>query len=279
VRNVDNKQKQMAIIGGSVAAVAVVGVLAYTMMSGGSEAENPAPAPAATAGGTSPDMGATPAAGAGGSAGMASGGGASMGAPAPAQAAGGVFSNTPGAAPGTPGAAGKTVVSAGLPFNPRTDPTKIPWTIPPPPPNIFAEVQPLRVATYNVVTPPPPNTEIREVPLRRVSGIMSGDGVFAIIDNGGDDQEIVKPGMETKDGYKVVSITQDSVKLQKTEGNIIRTQIVPLSDISTNPSAGGGAFGGSAGGSMGGAPNFGGGGAGLSRGRGGGGAAGSAVGD
>lgn len=157
------------------------------------------------------------------------------------------------AAAGQPGAKdGKTV--AALPYNPRRDPFFVPWRVPPPPPNIFTEVQPLRVATYNVVTPPPVDTVVREVPNRRVSGIMSGDGVFAILESGSSDPEIVKPGVVTSDGYTVVSINSDSVKLQKKEGNIIYTQIVPLSDLPTNPSAGGmgGRLGGGAPGSMGG---------------------------
>ena len=170
----------------------------------------------------------------------------------PAGQLGGVFSNNPGgAAPNGP--AGAPTVAANLPYKPRRDPMRVDWTIPPPPPNIFGEVEPLRVATYNIVTPPPIDTEVREVPTRRVSGIMSGDGVFAIIDNGGDSQEIVKPGVETSDGYKVVSINSDSVKLQKKEGNLLRTQVVMLSDISTNPSSGGGLSGRMGGGSMGGA--------------------------
>lgn len=272
----DKQKKQAAIIGGSVAAIAVVGVLAYTMMGGGGGGDTSGDTPpAATTAATSDG---TPAAGAGGSMGTAAptGGSMGMGNPMAANPAGGM--NAPA---GAPGAAGKTLASARLPFDPRKDPFYVPWTVPPPPPNIFAEVQPLRVATYNVVTPPAVDTEVREVPLRRVSGIMSGDGVFAIIDNGGDDQEIVKPGMETKDGYKVVSINPDSVKLQKKEGNIIRTQIVPLSDISTTPTAGGGGMAGMAGPGGGGSMGFSAPGMGTSRGggRGGAGGAGSAVGD
>ncbi len=162
-------------------------------------------------------------------------------------APGGVFSNTPGGA-APKGAAGAPTVAANLPYKPRRDPTYVDWKIPPPPPNIFGEVEPLRVATYNIVTPPPINTEVREVPTRRVSGIMSGDGVFAILESGSGNPEIVKPGVETSDGYKVVSINSDSVKLQKKEGNLIRTQVVPLSDISTNPSTGGGGLAGRMGG-------------------------------
>lgn len=145
----------------------------------------------------------------------------------------------PGGPPGTSGAAGpagnqqgaKARTTYKMPFQPRKDPFALIWKIPPPPPYVFNEVQPVRVASVNVTAPPPPNTEIREVPARRVSGIMSGDGVFAILEGAGTEPEIVKPGSETRDGYKVVAISADTVTLRKQEGNVIRTQIVPLSDI------------------------------------------------
>ena len=87
----------------------------------------------------------------------------------------------------------------------------------PPPPNIFdTGVEPIRVASANqektpVHNPPP----VRVVPNRRVSGIMSGDGVYAIIENTDGSVEIVKPGSKTKDGYTVVSITDTSVLLRQ----------------------------------------------------------------
>jgi hypothetical protein len=148
--------------------------------------------------------------------------------PAPAKPAGGM-TGAPGAVAGQAGAAPQPVYRP--PYNPRRDPFALIWKIPPPPPYVFNEVQPVRIASANVTAPPPPNTEIREVPSRRVSGIMSGDGVFAILEGVGGEPEIVKPGSETRDGYKVVSISSDTVTLRKKEGNIIRTQVVPLSDI------------------------------------------------
>lgn len=178
--------------------------------------------------------------------------------PAGQAARGGIFSNKPAAAtsaggmraaPGQPGAAPAPVYKP--PYNPRRDPFALIWKIPPPPPYVFNEVQPVRIASANVTAPPPPNTEIREVPSRRVSGIMSGDGVFAILEGAEGDPEIVKPGSETRDGYKVISISADTVTLRKKEGNVTRTQIVPLSDIPPGQQAqigGAGRFGGPGGG-------------------------------
>lgn len=111
---------------------------------------------------------------------------------------------------------------------------------------------------------------VREVATRRVSGIMSGDGVFAILEGAdGGDPEIIKPGSMTRDGYRVVAITSDTVKLQRKDGNVIRTQIVPLTDASsTQQQSNSGLFGGRGGaggsgfpGSNGGFPGSGGGGA------------------
>ncbi len=190
--------------------------------------------------------------------------GQQAGKPSGAVPAGGIK----GAAPGATGTTPKVVYK--MPFKPRRDPTALIWKIPPPPPYVFNEVQVERFASYQVTAPPPPNTEIREVPSRRVSGIMSGDGVFAILEGEGGNIEIVKPGGETKDGYKVVSINADTVTLKKKEGNVTRTQIVPLSDIppgqQTQMSSGGRFGGGPSGGPLGaGMSSPGGGGGGLGR--------------
>jgi hypothetical protein len=141
-----------------------------------------------------------------------------------------------GAAPAT-STVKPTPVSIG---KPRRDPFYVAWRRLPPPPNVFTEVQPIRVASAGIELPPPPNTEVREVPSRRVSGIVSGEGVFAILEGEGE-PEVVKPGMRTRDGYTVVSINGDSVRLQKKEGNVILTQVVTLSDLppSAMPAGGG----------------------------------------
>jgi hypothetical protein len=151
----------------------------------------------------------------------------------PAQARPGV-PGVPGSTPvpGQPGAVGTQVASAMTIPKSKRDPFLVTWTKIPPPPYVFNDpnIQPLRVASADVEVPPVGDVAVREVADRRVSGIMSGDGVFAILESPGDLPEIVKPGSQTKDGYRVVSISADSLKLQRKDGNIIRTQIVPLTD-------------------------------------------------
>jgi hypothetical protein len=119
-------------------------------------------------------------------------------------------------------------------FQARPNPFKVPWqaSVPPPPP-VFQVVQPERIATAQVETPPPLHTTERVVPDRRVSGILMGDGIYAILEGAGD-PEIVRPGSKTSDGYRVEAIGSDSVTLQKVEGNVTYTQIVPLSDTTTS---------------------------------------------
>jgi hypothetical protein len=137
---------------------------------------------------------------------------------------------TPAAA--APAAPSKPAKPAGPPPGGRhREPFLVPWHVPPAPPYIFTEVEPIRLARADVQTPAPPNTEIHEMPTRRVSGIMTGDGVYAILESGTSEPEIVKPGSLTTDGYRVISINADSVKLQRKDGNYLLTQIVPLSDI------------------------------------------------
>lgn len=158
----------------------------------------------------------------------------------------------PGKLPGAPGAAGAAGAVATLPpikSKRKFDPFVIDWKKLPPPPYIFDNiVGPVRVASVDVEIPPVGEVTVREVPNRRVSGIMSGDGVFAILEAAdGSVPDIVKPGMTTKDGYKVVSITADSVTLERKDGNVTRTQQVPLTDQSfggASATGGGGLFGG-----------------------------------
>jgi hypothetical protein len=79
---------------------------------------------------------------------------------------------------------------------------------------------------------PPLHTRERVVPDRRVSAILQGDGIYAVLEGVGD-PEIVKPGSVTSDGYRVVAISSDSVTLRKVEGGLTYTQVVPLSDTMT----------------------------------------------
>ncbi len=173
----------------------------------------------------------------------------------------------PFAAPGQAAAAGgmnggaAARTASGPPTRPpgvASDPFLVTWKQKPLPPYVFDQVQPIRLASAVVETPPPPGYEVREVATRRVSGIMSGDGIYAILEGNGD-PEIVKPGSVTRDGYRVVSITDASVRLQKKDRNVTLVQVVPLTDA-----AAGGAqtasFGGGQGGpNLGGAPRAGGG--------------------
>ena len=145
----------------------------------------------------------------------------------------GIFANSPPGAktPSTPAVPGTK--SGVVAIHHRSDPFLIGWKKKPLPPPVFALVEPMRIASADIVAPPPPNTIITEVPSRRVSGILTGDGVYAVLENNAGDTEIVKPGSITSDGYRVVAINSDSVKLQRKDGNLIRTQTVPLSDATT----------------------------------------------
>jgi len=138
----------------------------------------------------------------------------------------------PGAGAAAPGGAAPGMQVAAMPH--RKDPFYVTWHVLPPPPDPLAsgELQPIRVASAGYMPPPEKEVTVREVPDRRVSGIMSGDGVFAIIEQNGE-SEVVKPGGTTKDGYRVVAINDDSVKLQKKVGNLNYTQTVQLSDVQT----------------------------------------------
>jgi hypothetical protein len=117
----------------------------------------------------------------------------------------------------------------------RPDPYK-PWWVTPPPP-VLSTVPAVRIAALDTALRPERNeVEIKEIPNRRVAGILSGHGVYALLD-GPEGQQVVKPGDSVGD-YRVDSINSDSVTLKKVvkvgETTQTYTQVVPLSDIGTN---------------------------------------------
>lgn len=128
----------------------------------------------------------------------------------------------------------------------RRDPFK-PWfNTQPPPPSVLTLVDPARIAMIGTTAPDvQPGVEIQEVPNRRVAGILTGNGVYALLDDG----KVVKPGDLTDDGYQVVMINSNSVTLRKKVLSQTYTQVVPLTDAGSTytaaaPATGGGKFGG-----------------------------------
>lgn len=155
---------------------------------------------------------------------------------------GGVFGNAKGAAPAAP----PKPVAKAIPNRKGYDPFYVTWHIIPPPPYVFNELEPIRLAPETVELPPPHPYEVREEAVARVSGIMSGDGIYAILEMPQGDPVIVKPGStvelpiaggQTKRTYRVVSIKGETVVLRSKEGIATYTQEIPLSDV---PLGGGG---------------------------------------
>jgi hypothetical protein len=242
-----NKKNQMMILGG-VGVVAILGLVAFLLLrpkgddtSGGG---TPTPTVGSTGSGGAPGTVVAP-----GNVGGQVADGQTPTGPAPGgPSAGGndPFKNGPGAkggvAAGRPGAPPQQIVR----HQPRFDPFYVTWRVTPPPPYVFNEVEPIRLASPEVFIPPSQPFEVREEPGLRVSGIMSGDGVYAILEQGGGQIDIVKPGSsvdinvgQTKRTYRVVSISEDRVKLRSKEGNYIFMQDVPLSDVPPGTQAGG----------------------------------------
>lgn len=239
--------KQMKIILAALAAAVVLIVAGVLFLRRGNSTDETTTPPATQAQAT---QNTAPPAGAPGGPGVttpgAGGPGKIAGAPpAPGMPAGpgvsgpsgkqGIFASGPPKA-GAPGKPPVQTAKAGVvPIIHNSDPFLIRWKKKPLPPPVFDLVAPMRLAGADIVAPPPNNTIITEVPSRRVSGILTGDGVYAVLENNNGDTEIVKPGSITSDGYRVVAINSDSVKLQRKDGNLLRTQTVPLSDATTAP--------------------------------------------
>jgi hypothetical protein len=140
-----------------------------------------------------------------------------------------------GAMGGGAGAAGGAATASVGPIlkNPppdrRNDPFAPWWPAPPPPPAISL-VDPVRIATLRSYEAPPPEpVQVNVIPNQRVAGILTGNGVYALIDGGGENQYVVKPGDPVGE-YRVDRINADSVTLKRTVGTLTYTQVIPLSD-------------------------------------------------
>ena len=175
---------------------------------------------------------------------------------------GGMFGNPKAGAPVAPA---RSTVKA-IPNKRGHDPFYIDWIKLPPPPYVFTEIEPIRLAPPETAPIEVKPYEVREEAVARVSGIMSGDGIYAILELPVGDPVIVKPGSsvelpieggQTKRTYRVVSIKGETVVLQAKEGLATFTQEIPLSDVPLG-SQGGGSRGGnpSAGGQPIGGPGF-----------------------
>jgi len=167
--------------------------------------------------------------------------------PMPGGFGGGQSLGAPGAA-AAPGAAGTQVAAAPpkdtTPPPHRDDPFKPWWSTEASLPPVLSIIQPQRIAMYGSGKPEEqPNIEIQEVPNRRVAGILSGDGAYALVE-GPEGQSVVKPG-DMLGEYRVAAIDADSVTLRRKVGTQTFTQKVPLTDVGSttvaqfSPPAGG----------------------------------------
>jgi hypothetical protein len=121
----------------------------------------------------------------------------------------------------------------------RADPLRPWWDTTPVPPPVLSYVDPVRIAiTNSAAEEKPAGVEIQEVPTRRVAGILTGNGVYALIDDFNGKAEVVKPGQVLDDGYRVASINANSVVLKKEIDNRTYTQVVPLTDAGSTTFSG-----------------------------------------
>jgi hypothetical protein len=97
-----------------------------------------------------------------------------------------------------------------------------------------------------------PPVEMEAQPYRRLSGVVVGDSVLAIIDMGnGGDPVLIHPGDHIDPNWTVVSIDPDKAVLRRS-GNVLPTEVVVRLEVApagTTPTGGAG-FGPGAGGGM-----------------------------
>lgn len=215
---------------GSMIACAALG-LALAGCSGGDSggaANSSGGQTAASSGGDSSGTGTLPVSG-GGGAGKMSG------------MAGGMMSGGGGPMGGGMGGGAAQVAATPVPKNTapapgyRQDPLKPWWDTSPKPPPVLSLVTPVRLAAANTAQQEKPEgVEIQEVPNRRVAGILTGNGIYALIDDFGGGATVAKPGTVLPDGYVVSTIKSDSVVLKKKVDNRTYTQVVPLTDAGSS---------------------------------------------
>lgn len=143
-------------------------------------------------------------------------------------------------APGKPGA--KVASLVGAPPVARPDPFVIPGVhvVAPPKPTVISFAPTPIITDWQPHAAKPPSTgpvvnAPASLPNDRVAGIMLNNGVYAIMDTGGQSQ-VVQPGDTLPGGERVVSIQSDSVTLRTPEDQTVN---LPLS---AGAGSGGGGF-------------------------------------
>jgi len=171
-----------------------------------------------------------------------------VGGAAPMASAGGAMGGY--AAGGYGGASGMGAPAPAAPAGPkdkskpprrRVDPFAPWWDVNPRPP-VLAMLAPARLAPFQAgIQPPTVKVEIQEPPTLRAAGIMTGTGVYALLEGAAlpEGQRVVKPG-DAIGSYRVESIRPSSVVLRRTLANTIFTMVVPLNDA---PMGGMGGYG------------------------------------
>jgi len=106
------------------------------------------------------------------------------------------------------------------------------------------------IGPFNTFTPEPevaPTIQLEQQPYRRLSGIVVGSSVVAILEQGqGTEPLLIRPGMKVPPDWTVVSIDQDKAVLRRS-GNVLPHEIEvrletppPGYETTTVPPAGGG---------------------------------------
>lgn len=118
----------------------------------------------------------------------------------------------------------------------RVDPFAPWWNSTPPPPAAITLVPQVRLAAFGTAKKVvDAKVEVQEVANRRVAGIGTGPGVFALIE-GPEGQSVVRPG-DMLGEYRVESINATAVVLKRTVGNQTFVQTVPLTDVGSQAAA------------------------------------------
>ncbi len=231
-----DKQKQ-TILAVAVVVLVIVVLAVFFLFMGGGGGQDTATAPSPPMSGMDRDGGMPP----------APMGGPGFNTPAPMGGPGGMMGQPSPTPPPT------AQQQAQVPFKPRKDPFAYL-----PEENEALQADAFDPNRYFVLTSPPtpPRVELPEPfepqPRRRISGIVIGTTVSAILEQEGEIPQIIQPG-DTIGEFRVAAITPEGAILRRSRGNP-REVFVRYEPPSAGAGTGGGQAGGFAPGAPGGAP-------------------------
>jgi hypothetical protein len=113
----------------------------------------------------------------------------------------------------------------------RADPMRPWWDVSSRKPSVLDFLAPVRIAVHGTAAGrTAPEYSVQVAPTRRLAGVLTGAGVYALVVGPYGRADVVRPGQVLDDGYRVDSIGRDTVVISKASQSGVAFQSLRLTD-------------------------------------------------